>query len=65
MKFEAEGREFLQTRTNYSNSEGQYNFVPGDLRFLRSNTLEQFKLKLEKGFRNLPDKLENKDLVHV
>ena len=66
MKFEAEGREFLQTRTNYSNSEGQYNFIPGDLRFLRSNTLEQFKLKLEelKGFSFLQEKLDSKKISY-
>ena len=55
LKFEAEGQEIFEiTRTIYSNSERSEQFLKQNApltyswRFLRSNTLEQLKFKLDK-----------------
>ena len=75
LKFQAEGREFakflssleqfIQTVKGQNNFWQQNVFLTCSWRFLIYNKLEQLKFKLKKilGFRNLQEKLENKDLV--
>ena len=48
LKFKSEGLEFEITRSIYSNSESSVQFLNQNALFLRSNTLGQLELKLEK-----------------
>ena len=72
MKFEDEGSEFakfLRSQKQFIQTvKGQHNlwlqnaFLTCSWRFLIYDSLEQLEFKLELGFRNMQEKLENTNL---
>ena len=68
-KFEAEGREFANFMRSLDEFirtlKGPYNFLTCSWRFLRSNTLEQFKLEKIIGIHKLTGKIRKRDFLEI